>query len=55
MSEFIAVTGGSGGNYSVGEHTARRVMAGDAEAVRARLVHALESLGYTVVDTSPIG
>ena len=26
MSEFIAVTGGSGGNYAVGEHTTRRVV-----------------------------
>lgn len=54
MSEFIAVTGGTGGNYTVAEHTARRVMAGDAEAVRARLVYALESLGYTVVSENPL-
>jgi hypothetical protein len=54
MSEFIAVTGGSGGNYGVGEHTTRRVMAGDVETVRARLVYALESFGYTVVSESPL-
>src|SRR5215218_8576689 len=54
MSEFIAVTGGAGGNYAVGEHTTRRVMAGDVEAVRARLVYALESLGYTVVSENPL-
>ena len=54
MSEFIAVMGGSGGNYSVGEHTTRRVMAGDVETVRARLVYALESLGYSVVSENPL-
>lgn len=54
MSEFIAVMGGSGGNYGVGEHTTRRVMAGDVEAVRARLVYALENLGYAVVSESPL-
>ena len=54
MSEFIAVTAGAGGNYSIGEHTARRVMVGDVETVRARLVYALESLGYTVVSENPL-
>ena len=54
MSEFIAVTGGSGGSQTVAEHTTRRVMAGDVEAARARLVYALESLGYTVVSESPL-
>lgn len=54
MSEFIAVTGGSGGGYSVGEHTTRRVMAGDVESVRARLVYALESLGYAVASENPL-
>lgn len=54
MSEFIAVTGGSGGGYGVGEHTTRRVMAGDVETVRARLVYALESLGYAVVSENPL-
>jgi DNA-binding LacI/PurR family transcriptional regulator len=47
MSEFIAVMGGSGGEYTVSEHTIRRVLNGEAEAVRARLVYALESLGYS--------
>jgi hypothetical protein len=54
MSEFIAVTGGSGGGYGVGEHTTRRVMASDVETVRARLVYALESLGYAVVSENPL-
>lgn len=54
MSEFIAVMGGSGGNYAVGEYTTKRVMAGDVETVRARLVYALESIGYTVVSENPL-
>lgn len=54
MSEFIAVMGGSGGNHGVGEYTTRRVMAGDVEAVRARLVYALENLGYTVASENPL-
>ncbi|MDT5271064.1 MAG: hypothetical protein QOH49_3250 [Acidobacteriota bacterium] len=54
MSEFIAVMGGSGGSYGVGEHTIRRVMAGEVESVRTRLVYALESLGYTVVSENPL-
>jgi hypothetical protein len=54
MSEFIPVAGVSGGNYGVGEHTTRRVMAGDVETVRARLVYVLETLGYTVVSENPL-
>ena len=54
MSEFIAVMGGSGSNYGVGEHTTGRVMAGDVEAVRARLVYALENVGYTVISENPL-
>ena len=54
MSEFIAVAGASGGNYGVGEYTTRRVMPGDVETVRARLVYALESLGYAVVSENPL-
>jgi hypothetical protein len=54
MSEFIPVMGASGSTQTVCEHSARRVMAGDIEGVRRRLVHALESLGYTVVSESPL-
>ena len=54
MSEFIAVMGTSGNEYTVCEHTTTRVLSGEAEAVRARLVFALESLGYTVVSDNPL-
>jgi ribosomal protein L40E len=54
MSEFIAVAGGSGNEYTVSEHTTARVLAGEPEAVRARLAYALESLGYTVVTDNPL-
>lgn len=54
MSEFIAVIGASGNEYTICEHTVTRVLPGEAEAVRARLVYALESLGYTVVSDNPL-
>lgn len=54
MSEFIAVMGGSGDEYTVSEHTTTRVLTGEPEAVRARLVYGLESLGYAVTSDSPL-
>ena len=55
MSEFIAAMDGSGGGgYGVAEHTSKRVLAGDAEGARRRLVFALEALGYTVTSESPL-
>ena len=54
MSEFIAVVGSSGNEMTVSEHTSRRVLTGEAEAVRARLVYALESLDYTVISDNPV-
>lgn len=54
MSEFIVAMGSSSNEYTVGEHTVTRVMAGEAGVVSARLVHALESLGYTVVSDNPL-
>lgn len=54
MSEFIAVVGASGNEMTVSEHTVMRVLTGEAEAVRARLVYALESLDYTVVSDNPL-
>lgn len=54
MSGFIAVVGASGNEMTVSEHSVRRVLTGEAEAVRARLVYALESLDYTVVSDNPV-
>ena len=54
MSEFIAVMGGSNNEMTVSEHTTGRVMKGEPEVVRGRLVYALESLGYTVVSDNPV-
>jgi hypothetical protein len=54
MSGFIAVMGASGNEMTVSEHSVRRVLTGEAEAVRARLVYALESLDYTVVSDNPL-
>ena len=54
MSEFIAVMGGSNNEMTVSELTTGRVMTGDPESVRGRLVYALESLGYVVVSDNPI-
>lgn len=54
MSEFITAMEMSGGNYMVGEHSARRILSGDTEAVRRRLIAALEMLGYSVVNENPL-
>ncbi|HEV3468346.1 MAG TPA: zinc ribbon domain-containing protein [Pyrinomonadaceae bacterium] len=53
MSEFILAMD-SQGSYTVGEHVARRMLAGDIEDVRGRLVYALERLGYQVVSENPL-
>lgn len=54
MSEFIVAMGSSGNEMTVSEHSVRRVLTGEAEAVRARLVYALESLDYVVVSDNPL-
>lgn len=54
MSGFIAISGGSNNEYTVAEHTSTRLLTGETEDVRARLVYALESLGYTVISDSPL-
>lgn len=56
MSEFTpALTDSSGGGTTgVAEHSTRRVLAGEAEGVRRRLVYALEALGYSVTSESPL-
>jgi hypothetical protein len=53
MAEFIAAMD-SQNNYTVGEHATRRVLAGDIEGVRARLVSALERLDYQVISENPL-
>lgn len=53
MAEFLPAME-SQTNYTVCEHMTRRVMAGDAEAVRARLVAALERLDYQVLSENPL-
>ena len=42
------------GSFYVGEHTCRRVLAGEAAAVRERLVYALERLDYAVLSEQPL-
>src|SRR5687767_11322245 len=54
MSEFIAAMGSSGNEMTVSEYTCQRVLTGETEAVRARLVCAIENLGYVVVSDSPL-
>lgn len=55
MSEFTPAMYSSGdGSYGVGEHTTKRVLAGETEGVRRRLVYALEALGYSVTSESPL-
>lgn len=48
----------SGSNLSpalgISEHTVIRVMAGEADVLRLRLVAALEQLGYRVIDENPL-
>jgi len=53
MSEFIPAMDASGGAY-VGEHSVKRVLAGDIELVRRRLASGLEALGYTVLSENPL-
>lgn len=53
MSEFISTVDASGAAY-VGEHSIRRVLAGDIESVRRRLAGGLEALGYSVLSENPL-
>jgi len=55
MSDYIpAVSGSSDAGRNVGEHTTQRVLAGETEGVRRRLVYALETLGYSVTSENPL-
>jgi len=50
MSEFLT----DGGYAQTTEHAFKRVVAGDVESVRERLVYALEKLGYRVISEQPL-
>lgn len=54
MSEVIIASAGSSMGVTPTELHLRRVLVGDTEDVRARLVPALESLGYTVISDDPV-
>jgi hypothetical protein len=55
MSEFIPALGSSGGGGTgTAEYSTSRVLAGEAEGARRRLVYALEALGYGVTSESPL-
>lgn len=53
MSDLVAAMEAGAGSAYVGEHSYRRVMAGDVESVRARLVYALERFDYRVLSEQP--
>jgi hypothetical protein len=54
MSEFIAAVA-SGGDYTqITDHNFIKVLPGDIESVRERLVYALEQLGYRVISEQPL-
>lgn len=53
MSEFIAATDASGGVVHAEHHT-KRVLIGDAESVKQRLIPALERLDYRVLSEQPL-
>ncbi|HKQ53526.1 MAG TPA: zinc ribbon domain-containing protein [Pyrinomonadaceae bacterium] len=50
MDEFLT----DGGYAQTTEHAFKRVVAGDVESVRERLVYALERLGYRVISEQPL-
>jgi hypothetical protein len=54
MSEVIIASAGNSMGYNPTELHLRRVLAGDVENVRERIVPALESLGYTVISDDPL-
>lgn len=55
MSEFIPALGSSGGGGTgTAEYSTSRVLAGETEGARRRLVYALEALGYSVTSESPL-
>lgn len=53
-AEFIATMGDNGGTSYTLDHDVTRYAVGDAENLRAKLVDALEQMGYRVVNENPI-
>lgn len=54
MSEFIAVSGSGGDYVQITDHNFSKVLPGDIESVRERLVYALEQLDYRVISEQPL-
>ena len=55
MSEFIAIAASGGGEYGqITEHNFSKVLPGDIESVRERLIYAVEQLGYRVISEQPL-
>ncbi len=50
MSDLIVLGDGSANPYHTTEHYLRRVLVGDRESVRNRLIAAMERLGYDILD-----
>ena len=54
MSKFLEVVNGTDSYLELTDHTFKRVLAGDMESVRARMVYALERLDYRVITEQPL-
>jgi hypothetical protein len=54
MSDFPGVLNGSGDALQLTDHNFKKVLAGDVESVRERLVYALERLDYRVISEQPL-
>jgi hypothetical protein len=54
MSEFIVVNDGGEGGYESTDHGFRKILAGDVETVRERLIYALEKLDYRLLNERPL-
>ncbi len=50
MSEFLITADSGTGPYPTSEHYFRRVLLGDVQGVRLRLINALERLDYNILD-----
>lgn len=54
MSEFLGALNGSGDSLQLTDHNFKKVLAGDVESVRERLIYALERLDYRVLSEQPL-